>query len=125
MGARRAGKSIRGSIGDTIFAEVERLTAGGAMSKLAAFGEISRQTGREVGTVAANYYRVARKRGTPLRKRRRTGKRVAARAGSSSGGSLERALAALVKAVRQQQSEIDRLRRENARMAEVRKLLGA
>ncbi len=114
MGVRTSGKSIRGSVGDDIFAEVERLTADGKMSKLAAFGEI--------GTVAANYYRVARKRGAPLRQRRGAAKRVAKVAG---GNDLERALAALAKAIRDQQDEIERLRSDNARMAEVRKLLRA
>ncbi len=122
MGVRTSGKSIRGSVGDDIFAEVERLTADGKMSKLAAFGEISRSSGREIGTVAANYYRVARKRGAPLRQRRGAAKRVAKVAG---GNDLERALAALAKAIRDQQDEIERLRSDNARMAEVRKLLRA
>jgi len=127
MGARKAGKSVRGSIGETIFAEVERLTADRKMSKLAAFGEISRSSGREVGTVAANYYRIARKRGTPLRKRRGPGRPPASAAarGVRGSGDLERALAALAQAIRAQQSEITQLRRENARLAEVRRLLGA
>jgi hypothetical protein len=127
MGARKSGKSLRGSIGETIFAEVERLTAEGKMSKLAAFSEISRASGREVGTVAANYYRIARKRGAPLRKRRGPGRPAAAAPlrGVRGGGDLERALAALAQAIRAQQSEIEQLRRDNARMAEVRKLLGA
>jgi len=123
MGARKSGKAVRGSIGETIFAEVERLTADGKMSKLAAFGEISRNTGREVGTVAANYYRIARKHGAPLRKRR--GAVRAAPPTARGGGNLERALAALAQAIRAQQSEIERLRRDNARLGEVRKLLGA
>jgi len=121
MGGRKSGKSVHGSIGDTIFAEVERLTADGKMSKLAAFGEISRSSGREIGTVAANYYRVARKRGTPLRKRR--GPAKAAVKVTRGGGDLESALAALGQAIRTQQSEIEQLRRDNARFAEVRKLL--
>jgi hypothetical protein len=54
----------RGNIAEGIFDEVERMTAGGAMNRSEAFEAISTRTGRRAGTVAANYYRIARKRGT-------------------------------------------------------------
>lgn len=49
-------KDARGNIGEQIFAEVEQLTAGGAMKRLAAFKAVAERSGRQVGTVAANYY---------------------------------------------------------------------
>ena len=50
-----------GEIGEQIFEQVEKLVAGG-MNRTEAFAKISSDTGRRAGTVAANYYRVARKR---------------------------------------------------------------
>jgi hypothetical protein len=66
-----------GVIGEQIFDQVEKLVAGG-MNRTQAFAEISKESGRQAGTVAANYYRVARKRaGGSLRKPRRTAGRKA------------------------------------------------
>jgi hypothetical protein len=60
-----------GVIGEQIFEQVEKLVQGG-MSRTDAFKKISADSGRREGTVAANYYRVARKRaGGSLRPRRR------------------------------------------------------
>ena len=53
------------------------MTAGGAMSKSDAFEAISSRTGRRAGTVAANYYRIARKRGVALEPRVRRGPALA------------------------------------------------
>ena len=50
-----------GEIGEQISEQVEKLVAGG-MNRSEAFAKISADTGRRAGTVAANYYRVARKR---------------------------------------------------------------
>ena len=73
-----------GVIGEQIFAQVEKLEKGG-MSRTDAFKKISADSGRREGTVAANYYRVARKRaGGSLRPRRTTRTR---RAGSRSRDS--------------------------------------
>src|SRR6266571_4064435 len=59
-----------GVIGEQIFQQVEKLVKGG-MTRTDAFKQISSESGRREGTVAANYYRVARKRaGGPLRPRR-------------------------------------------------------
>jgi hypothetical protein len=60
-----------GEIGEQIFEQVEALVAGG-MNRTEAFAKISADSGRRAGTVAANYYRVARKRaGGSLRPRSR------------------------------------------------------
>src|SRR5579871_4195392 len=65
-----------GEIGEQIFEQVEKLVAGG-MNRSEAFAKISADTGRRAGTVAANYYRVARKRaGGSLRKPRAAARRT-------------------------------------------------
>lgn len=115
----------RGSVGNQIFDEVERLVAGG-MNKSQAFADISARTGREAGTVAANYYRVARLRGADLRPRRRSG---ASGRAASGGGSVQAALAKataaldeLSRAVRQQEQELAKLRADAAGYAEIKRL---
>jgi hypothetical protein len=85
-----------GVIGEQIFEQVEKLVKGG-MSRTDAFKKISADSGRREGTVAANYYRVARKRaGGSLRPRRRSGARRTAgtstrtrRTAASSSGSTD------------------------------------
>jgi len=118
----------RGGVGNEIFDEVERLVAEG-MNKSQAFEAISERTGRQAGTVAANYYRVARQRGAELRPRRPRGERAGRRAGRSGGGDVSAALAKataaleeLARAVRQQEQELGRLRAESQNYAEIRRL---
>jgi hypothetical protein len=52
-----------GSVGKQIFEQVEALVKQGK-SKTEAFAQIASDTGRNSGTVSANYYRVARASGT-------------------------------------------------------------
>lgn len=120
--------TARGGIGNQIFDEVERLVAGG-MNKSQAFSDISARTGRESGTVAANYYRVARQRGAELRPRRRRGEGPSRRGRGATGSDVRAALAKataaldeLSRAVRQQEQEIARLRAESQGYAEIRRL---
>src|SRR5262245_53069985 len=68
----------RGSVGNEIFDQVEKLMAEEGLSRTNAFQRLSEMTGRRAGTVAANYYRVARQRGAELQPR--------APRGSRSGG---------------------------------------
>jgi len=128
-----------GVIGEQIFAQVEKLEKGG-MSRTDAFKKISADSGRREGTVAANYYRVARKRaGGSLRPRRRTATRRTAASTSATRGrraaaattangdvdALTRALVqnvqALAAAMNAQAAEVKELR---SRLDGVRKLLG-
>src|SRR4051794_20372423 len=70
-----------GEVGEKIFDQVERIVGEG-LSRTDAFKRISEESGRREGTVAANYYRVARKRaGGSLRPR---GGRSRAAAGTRS-----------------------------------------
>ncbi|HEX2587599.1 MAG TPA: hypothetical protein VHL51_04990 [Gaiellales bacterium] len=83
-----------GEIGEQIYDQVEKLVADG-MNRTEAFAKISADSGRRAGTVAANYYRVARKRAggslRPRSKRGRPARRTAASASSSSTGRRGRA----------------------------------
>jgi hypothetical protein len=109
----------RGGVAEGIFAEVERMTAGGAMSKSDAFEDISRRTGRRAGTVAANYYRIARKRGVALEPRVRRGAAQPKSQGSKGAGDAEAVIRRLEDAVkdlatlmRSQDAELARLREQ-------------
>ncbi len=127
-----------GVIGEQIFEQVEKLVNGG-MSRTDAFKKISADSGRREGTVAANYYRVARKRaGGSLRpRRRRAGARRATAtttrtrrtaAGASGSGdidaltrSLVQNVQALAAAMNAQAAEVKDLR---TRLERARSLLG-
>jgi len=77
-----------GEIGEQIYDQVEKLVADG-MNRTEAFAKISADSGRRAGTVAANYYRVARKRAggslRPRAKRGRPARRTAGAASASTG----------------------------------------
>jgi hypothetical protein len=131
-----------GVIGEQIFDEVEKLVATG-MTRTQAFAQISSESGRRAGTVAANYYRVARKRGTTstgtrrrsTRRRaastpaRRTAGRPRSRANSAAStgdidalaGRLVTDVQALAAAINAQASEIRELRE---RLDRVKSVLG-
>lgn len=126
-----------GVIGEQIFEQVEKLVNGG-MSRTDAFKKISADSGRREGTVAANYYRVARKRaGGSLRPRRRqagarrgatttrTRRTAASSAGSGDIDALTRSLVqnvqALAAAMNAQTAEVKDLK---SRLERARSLLG-
>jgi hypothetical protein len=128
-----------GVIGEQIFQQVEKLEKGG-MSRTDAFKKISADSGRREGTVAANYYRVARKRaGGSLRPRRRTATRRTTTSTSATRGrraaaatptngdidaltrDLVQNVQALAAAMNAQAAEVKDLR---SRLDGVRKLLG-
>src|SRR3954452_10103876 len=133
-----------GEVGEQIFEQVEKLVAGG-MNRTEAFAKISEESGRRAGTVAANYYRVARQRaGGSLRPRRAAaasgGRRRAAAAGTTARGRGRRRRAstagsseldgiadalvdniqALTRAVKDQSRQVEELR---SRLDGIRKLL--
>lgn len=130
-----------GVIGEQIYDQVEKLVAGG-MNRTQAFAEISKESGRQAGTVAANYYRVARKRaGGSLRPRTRrtTAKRTSSRrtprssarsratASRNAGGDIDvlaaqlvSSVEALAAAVKSQAAEVKNLQQ---RLDGVKKLL--
>ena len=126
-----------GEIGEKIFDDVEKLVAGG-MNRSQAFAKISADTGRRSGTVASNYYRVARKRaGGSLRPRATRTARTARASSSATRGrrpatgsardidaiadELVRNVQALAAAVKANSAETSELR---ARLDGVKKMLG-
>lgn len=125
--APEADAAQRGGIAEAIFAEVEQMTSGGRMSKSDAFEDISRRTGRRAGTVAANYYRIARKRGAALEPRTRRGRPRGSAGGSSDVeavvAKLDEAVKDLARLVRRQESELATLRAEAAQFAELKRLI--
>ena len=117
----------RGGVAEAIFAEVETMTAGGAMSKSDAFEDISRRTGRRAGTVAANYYRIARKRGVALEPRTRRGRPPGSGRATADVeaviAKLDDAVKELARLVRRQESELATLRAQAAQFDELKKLI--
>ena len=113
----------RGSVGNEIFDQVEALMSQEGLTRTQAFQRLSETSGRRAGTVAANYYRVARKRGAALQPRKpraprggATVRRGARRSGSSNAeAALTRATEAiqeLATVVREQQKELTTLREQ-------------
>jgi hypothetical protein len=121
MGGRQGRMTVRAGIGEQIFREVEQLTAGGKTTRLAAFRVIADRTGRKVGTVTANYYRIARKRGVPLRARKGGGPGRGRT--KSAMTAIEATLRTLASVLRAQAQELTSLRKGNQRLEQVRRLL--
>ncbi len=122
--------TTRGNIGNEIFEQVERIMAEEGLTRTQAFQKLSESTGRRAGTVAANYYRVARKRGAPLqpRKRRAGPRRKVTRA--AARGRRGRAAPATVNAALARASEAIRdleaiVRSQEKELAALRELAAA
>lgn len=122
----------RGNIGNEIFEQVEKLVQEEGLSRTNAFQRLSEMTGRRAGTVAANYYRVARQRGATLQPRAPRGSKSrtsSARASRAGGGgdadaALSRAMESLQELagiVRSQEKELATLRTQ---VQQVEKLKG-
>lgn len=118
----------RGRIGVEIFEQVEKIVGDEGITRTEAFQRISEQTGRRAGTVAANYYRVARQRGADLLPRGGRGRR---RSGSSGDGAgidaavarVTAALEDLAEICRGQEQELNRLREQSEQLDRLRRLL--
>lgn len=111
------GTTERGRIGHEIFDQVERYVNDEGLSRTQAFQRISDESGRRAGTVAANYYRVARQRGAELQPRtpRRGGRRKSAGGDAGVEQALQRAqdaLRELADVVKRQDKELAALRQQ-------------
>ncbi|MEO8604234.1 MAG: hypothetical protein ABI629_16785 [bacterium] len=118
-------RAKRGSVGTEIFEQIEKMMVAEKVGRTEAFRRLATKSGRQLGTVAANYYRVARQRGTKLAPRRRRGS--LGRSSASTHGALQRAMSALEDVsglFRKLEDEITQLRKENQRFAAIRKLMG-
>ena len=126
--AKKSRAKKRGSVGQEIFDQVEKLVAEMKIPRLQAFKRLSEKTGRRVGTVAANYYRLARKSGVPLRRRRKSGRKArGAAATGTASPSIRRALAALQEignVLRKQEAEITRMAKQHDSLKAIRRLIG-
>lgn len=116
----------RGRIGHEIFDQVEKLVSTEGLSRTQAFQRISDETGRRAGTVAANYYRVARQRGATLQPRSPRGGRGKGRADTGADAALAKAqdaLRELSDVVKRQEKEIATLREQAAQYQRLRALV--
>ena len=121
--AAKKRQATRGEVGPEIFAQIEKMVATEKIGRTEAFRRLAEKTGRQQGTVAANYYRVARRKGAKLAPRRR---RLGGGRGGSAQAVLQRAAAALEEVsgvIRKLEEQILELRRENQRVAAIRKLV--
>lgn len=129
------GGGRRGNIGNEIFEQVEKLIADEGLSRTNAFARLSELTGRRAGTVAANYYRVARQRGAELQPRAprgsKTGRRgperpPAAASTPGVGAALAKATEALrdlEAIVKSQEKELAVLRSQAEQVDKLKSLL--
>lgn len=126
------GAEQRGNIGNEIFEQVEKLIREENLSRTNAFQRLSEMTGRRAGTVAANYYRVARQRGATLQPRGRRAAKARASAPSPRSGSgnadaaLSRAMESLQELagiVRAQEKELATLRGQVEQVEKLRSML--
>ncbi len=124
-----------GSIGKETFEQVEAIVRQGK-SKTEAFAQIASDTGRNTGTVSANYYRVARANGVVKSGRRASTKatsrtprtrtqRTTPRRGPSHidrlAADLVKSVTALADAIKSQEAEVALLR---GRLEGVRQVIG-
>ncbi len=123
-------QASRGNIGNQIFEQIEKIMQEQGLSRTNAFQRLSESTGRRAGTVAANYYRVARLRGATLQPRAPRGSkgRPAVRGGAGSAdAALARAMESLQELagiVRRQEKELNTLRGQAEQMDKLRAMLG-
>jgi hypothetical protein len=125
-------ETTRGNIGNEIFEQVEKIVAEEGLTRTQAFQKLSETTGRRAGTVAANYYRVARQRGAPLQPRKRRsgaggpgrGRRRAAAGGADAAlARASEAIQELGAIVRSQEKELATLREQAAVMDQLQKVM--
>lgn len=121
--AAKKRQAKRGEVGPEIFAQIEKMVAAEKIGRTEAFKRLAQKSGRQPGTVAANYYRIARRKGAKLAPRRR---RLGGVRGGSAHGVIQRASAALEEVagvIRKLEEQIVQLRRENQRVAVIRRLI--
>ena len=115
--------AARGNIGEQIYARVNDIVGTEGITRTEAFQRVAEERGSRAGTVAANYYRIARnKNGANVRPRTR--KPVAA--AGDTDAVIKRATEAineLAGLVRSQRRELDRLSEKVAQIDKLRALL--
>jgi hypothetical protein len=114
--------SGRGTIGEQIFAQVEAMVAAEKITRTEAFQRIAEQRDSRPGTVAANYYRIARRKGGGVLRTRGRAKAASTDADAviARASDAVKELAALV---REQQRELERLSEKMQQIEKLRALL--
>jgi sirohydrochlorin ferrochelatase len=114
--------TVRGKIGEQIFEQVEALVGAQHITRTEAFQRIAVERGSRAGTVAANYYRIARLRndGT-VRPRGR--KKTQTNDADAVIARATTALNELTALVRQQSRELERLSEKVQQIEKLRALL--
>lgn len=127
-----ARRGPRGGVGAEIFDQVERLVSEEGLNRTQAFQRLSEETGRRAGTVAANYYRIARQRGAELRPRaprveggrgRGRGRGRSTSAPGDADAVVQRAMDAIKELgdlVRRQDKELQSLREQSEQLTKMR-----
>lgn len=127
---KKRGPGRPGGIGEKIFEQVEDLVGNQGLSRTEAFQRISQETGRRSGTVAANYYRIARKRDGgsssksttgPGRPRRKGGRSTRGGDASAALARAREALEDLSAVVQAQEKELVQLREQTAQLDKFKK----
>ena len=114
--------TARGKIGEQIFEQVQTLVAAEGITRTEAFQRIAEQRNSRPGTVSANYYRIARRKGDGALRPR--GRKQAS--GSEAEAVIERAttaLSELTALVRAQGLELERLSAKVQQIDKLRALL--
>lgn len=122
-----------GGVGAEIFEQVERLVKDEGLTRSQAFQRLSEETDRRAGTVAANYYRIARQRGAELRPRAPRSEGGRGRPRRSNGGGqadtdavVQRAMDAIKELgdlVRSQERELQDLRELRTQLSKLQGLV--
>lgn len=93
----------RENIGEATYRAVNELTsrAENPLTRAQAFAVLAEQQGRQEGTVSANYYRVARKRGEGRSQRRKAPSRAPRSTPAAGGNALLEAIARAQEALKE------------------------
>lgn len=134
--ATKQATTSRGQIGPRTYEAVRKIVVEKKIPVGKAFEEVAKATGRQPGTVAVTYYRIARLKGGPTRKRRAgtAGRRPVGRprgtgSGAKAGGigpllsRVSAAIKELETVIAHQAEEIARLRGESKLADRIRKAL--
>ena len=114
--------TARGKIGEQIFEQVEALVSAEKITRTEAFQRIAEQRNSRPGTVSANYYRIARRKGGGALRPRGRNKPIA----NEAEAVVERttsALSELTALVRTQGLELERLSEKVQQIDKLRALL--
>ncbi len=116
--------AARGKIGEQIYAQVNALVGAEEITRTQAFQRIAEERGSRAGTVAANYYRIARIKDGGRSSRPR-GRKAAARTADTDAviARATESINELTALVRSQRRELDRLSEKVAQIDKLRALL--